>query len=305
MMIRAQNLWKKFGRFEALQGLSFNVPEGSAYALVGANGAGKTTTIKLAMNIIEPSRGSIEILGVDSRKISPRELARIGYVSENQDMPERLTVQEFLDYLRPFYPTWDRELENAIRGDLRLPPDRRIRDLSHGMRMKMALACALPFRPKLLVLDEPFSGLDPLVRDEFMEGLLAQAGDTTILISSHELTELNGVATHIAFIDQGKLLFEESMSDLSARFREVHVAFEGEPRPRNGVPREWLHLRSEGSVLTFVETQYSEDDLGEKVHTALGSVRRIDTQPMELRAIFTTLAREARNRAEEPAGASR
>lgn len=305
MVIRAQNIWKKFGRFEALQGLSFNVPQGSAYALVGANGAGKTTTIKLAMNIIEPSRGSIEILGVDSRKMSARELAQIGYVSENQDMPERLTVQEFLDYLRPFYSNWDCDLENSIRAQLRLPSNRRIRDLSHGMRIKMALACALPFRPKLLVLDEPFSGLDPLVRDEFMEGLLNQAGDTTILISSHELTELNGVATHIAFIDQGKLLFEESMSDLSARFREVHVALDGEPVPHNGVPREWLHLRSEGSVLSFVETQYSEEDLGEKVHAALGEVRRIDAQPMELRAIFTTLAREARNRAEELAGASR
>src|SRR5208282_3521216 len=125
------------------------------------------------------------------------------------------------------YPQWDCNLESSILRQLRLPSDRKIGNLSHGMRMKMALACALPYRPKLLVLDEPFSGLDPLVRDEFMEGLLEQAGEMTILISSHELSEIDGVATHIAFLDQGRMLFEESMSELTGRFREVRVMLDG------------------------------------------------------------------------------
>src|SRR6267154_2096198 len=99
-MIRAENLCKKFGRFDALRGLSFDVPDGSAFALIGANGAGKTTTIKVLMNIFEPTRGSATLLGVDSRKVSRRELAQIGYVSENQDMPARLTVGEYVAYLR-------------------------------------------------------------------------------------------------------------------------------------------------------------------------------------------------------------
>src|SRR5277367_2290297 len=106
-MIHVENLWKKFRRFDALRGLSFDVPEGSAFALIGANGAGKTTTIKVLMNILEPTRGSAMLLGVNSQKISPKELAQIGYVSENQDMPSRLTVGEYVAYLRPFYPTWD------------------------------------------------------------------------------------------------------------------------------------------------------------------------------------------------------
>jgi len=114
-MIQATDLWKRFGRHDALQGLSFKVPEGSAFALIGANGAGKTTTIRVLMNILEPTKGSATILGVDSRRISPRELSRIGYVSESQDMPERLTVAQYLDYLRPFYPTWDPALESTIR----------------------------------------------------------------------------------------------------------------------------------------------------------------------------------------------
>ena len=292
-MIQATNLWKRFGRHDALQGLSFKVPEGGAFALIGANGAGKTTTIRVLMNILEPTRGSATILGVDSRRISPRELSRIGYVSESQDMPERLTVTQYLDYLRPFYPTWDRALESTIRRELRLPPDRKIGDLSHGMRMKMSLACALPFRPKLLVLDEPFSGLDPLVRDEFMEGLLRQASEMTVLISSHELAEIDSVATHVGFLDEGKLLFEESMSDLVARFREVHVTLEHEAHAPDEVPEDWLQVRVMGNVLAFVETRFKEESLGASVASVCDGVRRVDAQPMGLRSIFTTLARAA------------
>ncbi len=294
-MIRVENLWKKFGRFDALRGLSFDVPEGSAFALIGANGAGKTTTIKVLMNIIEPTRGSATMLGVDSRKVSPRELAQIGYVSENQDMPSRLTVEEYVAYLRPFYPTWDRELEASIARQLRLPLERKIGDLSHGMRMKMALMCALPFRPKLLILDEPFSGLDPLVRDEFMEELLGQAGEMTILISSHELGEIDGVATHVAFLDEGRLLFQESMSDLTGRFREVHVTLESEAAKPTPTPKEWMQIRAIGNVLTFVDTRFDEDGLGERIRSRIEGVRGIDAQPMALRSIFTTLARAARD----------
>src|SRR5215469_15878302 len=296
-MIYVDNLWKKFGRFDALRGLSFEVPEGSAFALIGANGAGKTTTIKLLMNILTPTQGSATLLGVDSRKISPRELVQIGYISENQDMPSRLTVGEYVAYLRPFYPAWDSALEVSIADQLRLPIERKIGDLSHGMRMKMALLCALPYRPKLLILDEPFSGLDPLVRDEFMEGLLRQAGEMTILISSHELGEIDGVATDIGFLDEGKLLFQESMAELNGRFREVRVTLAHEAAPPAQVPKDWLGLQAMGNVVTFVETSFDEKRFGEFVRSRLGEVRAINSQPMSLRSIFTTLARAARDSA--------
>jgi ABC-2 type transport system ATP-binding protein len=294
-MISVDSLWKKFGRFDALRGLSFDVPEGSAFALIGANGAGKTTTIKVLMNILEPTRGNATLLGVDSRRVSPRELAQIGYISENQDMPSRLTVEEYVAYLRPFYRTWDRDLEASIARQLRLPLERKIGDLSHGMRMKMALMCALPYLPKLLILDEPFSGLDPLVRDEFMEGLLEQAGEMTILISSHELGEIDGVATHVAFLDEGKLLFQESMSNLTGRFREVHVTLEAEAKRPNQAPQGWMQIRAIGNVLTFVDTRFDENGLGERVRSQIEGVRGIDARPMALRSIFTTLARAARD----------
>src|SRR5580658_3893995 len=125
-MIHVNDLWKNFRKHDALRGLTFSVAEGSAFALIGANGAGKTTTIKVLMNIIEPSRGEAQVMGVDSRSISPRELARIGYVSESQDLPERLTVEQYLDYLRPFYPQWDRELGASVVRSLHLPRRRKI-----------------------------------------------------------------------------------------------------------------------------------------------------------------------------------
>jgi len=294
-MIQVENLWKKFHRHEALRGLSFNVPAGSAYALIGANGAGKTTTIKTIMNILQPTEGRVTTLGVDSRRLSPAEFATIGYVSENQDMPPALTVGQYLDYLRAFYPDWDDALEASIRRELSLPADRKIADLSHGMRIKVALACALSFRPKLLVLDEPFSGLDPLVREEFMSELLSQAGETTVLISTHELGEIEGVASHVGFIDEGRLLFEQSMEDLTARFREVRVTLDREAVLPREIPTSWLHVRPIGSLITFVDSTFSETGLAERVHAQFAGVRNIETEPMSLRSIFTTLARAARN----------
>ncbi len=297
MMIEIEGLWKRFGRFDAVRGLDLSVPEGSAFALIGPNGAGKTTTIKTAMNIIEPDRGTVTIMGVDSRRLGPGDYAQIGYVSENQDLPEGLTVAQFLAYLRPYYPTWDRALETEVLGQSQLPPDRRIRNLSHGMRMKLALAGALAFRPRLLILDEPFSGLDPLVRDEFMELLLAQIGDATVLISSHELGEIEGVATHIGFIDQGRLLFQEPLEELSARVREVHVTLEGDAAVPAAAPAEWLDLRAAGSVVSFVDTRFDEDRLRAQAASVLGPIRRIDIRPVELRSIFTTIARSIRKEA--------
>jgi ABC-2 type transport system ATP-binding protein len=295
MIVEVHDLWKRYGRYEALQGLGFAMAEGSAFALVGPNGAGKTTTIKVLMNLLDASRGRATILGVDSRAISPRELADIGYVSENQDLPGRMTVGEYLAYLRPFYPRWDRALETSMCRDMQLPSERKIRDLSHGMRIKMALVCALSFRPRLLILDEPFAGLDPLVRDELLDGLLGQAGELTILISSHELGEIEGLATDVGFLHAGRMLFQEPMGRLIERCREVYVTLDATAQVPHPLPAHWLHARAAGNVLMFVETQFTDEALGELVRTVCDGVRHIDAKPMSLRSIFTTLAPAARD----------
>jgi ABC-2 type transport system ATP-binding protein len=272
------------------------VPEGSAFALVGANGAGKTTLIKILMNLIQATSGTAHVLGVDSRELAPQQFQRIGYVSENQELPGRLTVSAYLNYLRPFYPEWDIALEEELAQRFKLPADRKINELSHGMRVKMALACALPYRPRLLVLDEPFSGLDPLVRDEFMEGLAAQAGEMTILISSHDLGEVEGFATDIGFVDTGRLLFQESLETLTDRIQQIKVTIDRQSALRQSTPDSWIDIHETGNVLTFVDTQFSEFDLGERVRSRIEGVRDIEVQPMSLRAIFTSISRATSSR---------
>lgn len=294
-MIETSGLKKDYGGVEAVRGLDLRVPAGSIYGLLGRNGAGKTTTIKVLVNLLQPSRGRAAVFGVESRALSPQELTGIGYVSENQELPGRLTVAEYLAYLRPFYPTWDHTLEMAMLRDLQLPATRKIRDLSHGMRLKTALVCALTPRPRLLILDEPFAGLDPLVRDELVGGLLRQAGELTILISSHELSEIEGIATDVGFLHAGQMMFQEPMSRLTERCREVYVTLHTTARVPEPLPPHWLAARAVGNVLMFVDTQFSDESLGELVRTLCEGVRQIDAKPMTLRSIFTTLAPAARD----------
>jgi ABC-2 type transport system ATP-binding protein len=233
-IIETQGLCKRYQRFAALHELNIAVPEGGVFALLGASGAGKTTAIKILLNMIPASSGKACVLGVDSRALHPAVLAQIGYVSENQALPARLRVEEFFEYLRPCYASWDRALEQDLRARLRLPPRRRIGELSHGMRLKMALACALPFRPKLLVLDEPLSGLDALARDEIIDSFLRQAGEMTLLISSHELDEVERFATHVAFLHEGRLLFQGSVAALAEHARPL-FADAGAPAKRRSL----------------------------------------------------------------------
>jgi ABC-2 type transport system ATP-binding protein len=232
-VIETHDLAKNYGKFGALHGVNLSMPEGSVFALVGANGAGKTTTIKILLNMIAPSRGSARILGIDTRAIRPPVLAQVGYVSENQALPSRLRVGQFFDYLRPCYTSWDSQLEQQLRTQLCLPPRRKISELSHGMRLKLALACAMAYRPKLLVLDEPFSGLDALTRDEMIGEFLREPREMSILISSHELDEVERLATHMAFLDEGRLLFQGTLPELREHAREV---FSWSGHPRTGTP---------------------------------------------------------------------
>jgi len=132
-----------------------------------------------------------------------------------------------------------------------------------------------------------------------MSGLLQQAGELTVLISSHELAELEGTCTHVGFMDAGKMLIEESMEALGARFREVRVTLEQPATVPSRLPPEWLQAEAMGNVLRFIETRFSEADLAARVQATLGAVKHVDAEPMPLRSVFTTLARAARNNAKQ------
>jgi len=296
-VIRTFDLTKHFRGTLALNSLNLEIPEGAVYALVGPNGAGKTTALKVLMNIHRPSSGRAEILGTDSRRLAPRDFARIGYVSENQDLPEWMTVAQFLDYLRPFYPTWDDERCAELLVQLDLPRHHKLKHLSRGMRMKAALASSLAYRPKIILLDEPFSGLDALMRDELVESLLAGAGEATVLISSHDLSEIESFASHVGYLDQGHLYFSEELTTLTARFREVEVTLDAVPARRGDCPASWLRLESAASVVRFVESRFDTERTPAEVRRVFGQVAGVAFTPMPLRAIFVALAKSARQAA--------
>ena len=291
--IRTESLSKRFGRTVAVDNVSLAVPEGSIYALVGANGAGKTTLIKLLMNILRPNAGAAQVLGIDSAKLAGSSFNRIGYVSENQELPEGMTVGGMLDYFRPFYPHWDRALEKQLVRQFDLPLKRKLKHLSRGMKMKASFASSLAYRPSLIILDEPFSGLDPLVRDELIEGLIERAPETTIFLSSHDLAEIESFSSHVGYLQQGRLLFSEEMSTLSNRFRDVTVTL-SEPSPLPAqLPATWLEPQTADCVLHFVDSDFREDSPRE-LTSQFPSARDIGIEPMTLRQIFLAIAKSGR-----------
>jgi ABC-2 type transport system ATP-binding protein len=300
-IIETNGLSRRYWRTEALRELTLAIPTGSVFALLGSNGAGKTTAIKVLMNLLEPSSGEARVLGVDSRRLGEKERAQIGYVSENQKLPLWMTVRGLLDFCRPFYPTWDSALEAKLLAQFDLPPDRKLKHLSRGMLMKAALLSTLAYRPKLLVLDEPFSGLDPLARDDFVRGILeaSELGDWTVLVSSHDIEEVERLADHVALLESGRLRFSETTESLLGRFRRVEVTVPG-PVAIGAPPAGWREFEQKGGLVRFIATNFgtgtTEQDCRDQFPGGTVTVH-----PMTLREIFVTLARETRA---QPKGAA-
>lgn len=292
-IIATNELCRQFRRTDAVSDLTFQVPEGSIYAFLGPNGAGKTTTIKMLLNILQPTSGSASVLGVDSTRLGPRELAQIGYVSENQRLPEWMTVRQLIDYCKPMYPTWDDAFCNKLLGNFNLPLEQKIKNLSRGMKVKAALVSSLAYRPRLLVFDEPFSGLDPLVRDEVIRGMLELSGQSawTIFISSHDIDEVERLADWVGVINHGRLHLSEPTSSLQARFRRIEL---GLPAPLarlpGNLPPEWLVPELAGQNVRLIESQYREGGTEANLGRVFPGASVALVAPMSLREIFLALA---------------
>jgi ABC-2 type transport system ATP-binding protein len=294
-VMHTEGLNKRFGKTVAAQSIGLSVPEGSIYALVGANGAGKTTLIKLLMNILRPDAGSAHVLGIASRDLAGAAFNRIGYVSENQELPDGMTVGGMLSYFQSFYPNWDRALEQQLVRQFDLPLKRKLKDLSRGMKMKASFASSLAYRPSLIILDEPFSGLDPLVRDELIEGLIERAPETTIFLSSHDLAEIESFSSHVGYLEQGRLLFSEEMTTLSNRFRDVTVTLSvPAPLPAE-LPVTWIEAQTADCVLHFVDSDFKQGVSERALADRFPSARDLEFAPMTLRQIFLAIAKSGRH----------
>lgn len=217
-----RNLRKEFKGF-SLQDISFSLPRGYIMGFIGPNGAGKTTTLKLIMNMLQKDGGEITVFGLDHVKSEREVKQRIGFVHDQSVFYERLSIRQMTGLLRPFYERWDEGKYQQYIRQFGLDPDKKIKDLSKGMKTKYSLALALSHGAELLIMDEPTSGLDPVFRRELLDILyeVIQREENSILFSSHITSDLDRMADYITFLNEGRLVFSEEKDSLLSRFTLV------------------------------------------------------------------------------------
>jgi ABC-2 type transport system ATP-binding protein len=214
--LAVEGLSKRFGRRLAVDNLTFHVPVGSVCGFLGRNGAGKSTTIRMMMNLLDPTAGAITMLGLDSRRDHALLMRRVGYVSESPVLYEWMTVKQMVRFAAGFYERWNQRRVDELFDRFGIDRGQKIRHLSRGTQAQLALALALGGDPELLILDEPATGLDVLVRRDFLESIiqLIQQEGRTVLFSSHFVHEVERVADQVVIIDGGRLLHSGGTDDI-------------------------------------------------------------------------------------------
>ncbi len=222
-VVRITGLSRRYRRTVALDGVDLEIPRGGVFGLVGENGAGKTTLIKHILGLLRAQSGSVEVFGLNPVKTPETVLGRIGYLSEDRDLPGWMRIRELMDYTAAFYPKWDSAYADKLREAFELDPAARIRNLSRGQLAKAGLLAALAHRPEFLVLDEPSSGLDVIVRRDILAAIIRTVADEgrTVLFSSHLLDEVERVADRVAMVYHGKIVVNTTMDDIRATHHRV------------------------------------------------------------------------------------
>lgn len=249
-VITVSGLTRRFGARTALASVNVSVSRGAVHGLVGANGAGKTTLIRHILGLLRAESGSVRVFGLDPVADPVGVLSRIGYLSEENDLPGWMRVDELIRYSRAFYPAWDDAYVEQLRQGFALDLTAKIKSLSKGQKARVGLLVALAYRPDLLVLDEPSSGLDPIVRRDILGAILRTIAHEgrTVLFSSHLLEEVEQVADHVTMMSHGNVVLSEPLDSLQRSYRAVIVQF-GEMRTQppaldgvlrwEGLGREW------------------------------------------------------------------
>ena len=239
-VISVSELTRRFGAKTALASVSLSMPRGAVYGLVGANGAGKTTLIKHILGLLKAESGSVCVFGRDPVADPVGVLSRIGYLSEENDLPGWMRLDELMRYSRAFYPAWDDAYAEELRRMFALDGSAKIKSLSKGQKARAGLLVALAYRPELLLLDEPSSGLDPIVRKDILGAVIRTIADEgrTVLFSSHLLDEVEQVADHVTMISEGRIVLSDSLAAIKDSHRvgervpsldEIFVATVGTP----------------------------------------------------------------------------
>jgi ABC-2 type transport system ATP-binding protein len=239
-VIEIRGVTRRFGAKRALDNVSLLVPRGLVFGLVGANGAGKTTLIRHVLGLLQAQSGSVSVFGLDPVKEPVRALSRIGYLSEEGDLPGWMRVDELMRYMRAFYPTWDEAYAQDLRKQFNLDPAAKVKTLSKGQKARAGLLVALAYRPELLLLDEPSSGLDPIVRRDILGAIVRTIADEgrTVLFSSHLLDEVERISDRVAMLKEGRVLFTGDLDHIKQSHHRLTLRFacqRDQPPPLGGV----------------------------------------------------------------------
>lgn len=292
--VSVQNVTRRFGKKTALDALTLEVPKGLVFGLVGENGAGKTTLIKHLLGLLKPQSGTVRVFGGDPVRDPEGVFSRIGYLSENRDLPPWMRVRELMLFTQAFYPGWDNGYAEELRATFGLDPAARVRSLSRGQRAQVGLLLALAHRPDLLVLDEPSSGLDAVVRRDILGAIIRTVADEgrTVLFSSHLLDEVEYVADHVAFLHEGRLVASGPLTEIKAAYRLFTLHFSQPPSLPPVLPNA-LSREGGGAEWTFLCEGGRESV--ERAATALGAVIAEEGEP-SLEDIFVARVRVRREK---------
>jgi ABC-2 type transport system ATP-binding protein len=233
-VIEIQNLTRRYGKQDAVNGLSLTVQPGRCYGFFGRNGAGKTTTIKCLLNLLRPTAGTVRVFGLDPQKDEVAVKSRIAYVPDAVAFYPWMTVRDTLEYLASFRTHWNRDVEADLLSRFGLDAAQRTTALSKGQRTQLALIGAICPEPELLLLDEPTSGLDPIVRREFIQTVIGayQSGDAgrrTVFVSTHLISEFEGLIDEFTIIEQGRELLTMEADTARDRFKKIRARFAQPP----------------------------------------------------------------------------
>jgi len=286
-IIEAADVRKTYDGVEALRGLDLRVPTGSISALVGRNGAGKTTLIKILMGMARPSAGQARIFGLDAG--SPRESVeirrRIGFASEEKELDGAMTVEGIVRFTAAFFPRWRGDLQQRYLRKFELPPQRKVKALSRGMRTKLALLLAFCRGAELLILDEPTSGLDPAIAEEVLQALVGHVGseEMTVFFASNQIAEVEQIADRVTIIDRGRAVVAGSVDELRESYCRIQMIFdEAAPAATFHAPGVERVLR-DGRVLTVLSSRGSAAVMEEARELRPLST---DVHPVSLKEIF-------------------
>ena len=285
--IDVTDLRKTYEEVEALRGLTLRVAPGSIFGFLGRNGAGKTTTIKILLGMARPTAGAVRVFGLpaDDRQASVAIRRRVGFVSDDKDLPAGMTVGEAVRFTASFFPRWRSDLSDRYARMFELAPDRRLKTLSRGTRTKVALLLALCRGADLLVLDEPTTGLDPAATEEVLKLLVAHAAreGTTIFFSSHQIAEVEQIADTIGIVDRGRTVVSGGVDDLREKFRRIELVFDGAPPQAVFRSAGVRRVTRSGRVMTVLSSSGAESVVDEA--RSLGATS-VDVMPVTLKDIF-------------------